>query len=884
MKEGAYHSLNKKELFNSLNTSEQGLSEEEAKQRILKDGKNEIKRTHRLRPIKIFLEQLNSFLIYILIIAAVVSFLINHTLDAIVITAVIIINATIGFTQQYKTEKALENLKKLIVPKSRVMRDGRLIEIPSTDLVVGDLIILEEGEKINADCRIIEAENTQTNEAILTGESTPVSKTADKISYETELVKMKNMLFTGTQIVRGHATAIVVKTGMNTEFGKIAESLQEIEIQKTPMQKRLDKFSKQIGFVILLMVFGIMLLGIFEKFSASEMFLTSVALAVSAIPAGLPAVLAISFAISSIIMSQNNVVVRRLPAVESLGSVTVICSDKTGTITEEKMKIQKMFFDNKFYTKNENEILLEGKKVDYKSEKDLFYLLKTSVMCNNARFELENNEYRFVGDPTEIALVSAALDLGINKKELIEKEPSIKKFEFDSKRKMMSIVRDNQRNNIMYSKGAIENILDSSNFEIVEGRIKRMDIERKVEILKKSREMEKDALRVLGFAYKHFGKNQKAEEKGLIFLGLMGMLDSPRKEVKEAIAQAKNAGIDVKMITGDAAITAVAVAKQIGIKGQILVGEQIDKISDEDLSKHLNKIAIFARATPHQKLRITNLLQKNGEIVAITGDGINDSLALKSADIGVAMGKKGTDVSRDVSDIVLMDDNFSSIVKGIEQGRKTYDNIKKFTKYFLAVNFSEIFLVLIALLLGLSFGTEKWFLPLLPLQLLWINLITDSFPALALAVEKQENVMNTKPRNEKSILEGIWKFIIIGGTLALITEFLIYLFGVQSGFPQEKVWSMVLTTAIFFELFFVYACRSNGPVFRIGILSNKWLNYAVIASIIVHLGLIYSPLATAFRLVPLGIIDWLIIIPVSMMGLIFIEMGKLVREKSNQTN
>ena len=874
-----HHSKSLEEIYSELRTSEQGLTQEDAKQRLEQYGKNEIKKTNRLRPLKILIEQFNSFLIYILIVAAIISFFINHNLDAIVITVVIIINAAIGFTQQYKTEKALENLKKLIISKSRVLRNGRLVEIPSSELVVGDIILFEQGEKINADCRIIESENAQTNEAILTGESTPVTKTSKQISQKAELSKRENMLFTGTQIVRGSAKAIVVQTGMNTIFGKIAESLQEIDIQKTPMQKRLDKFSKQIGLIILAMVGFVMLLGIFEKFPASDMFLTSVALAVSAIPAGLPAVLTISFAIASMIMAESNVVIRRLPAVESLGSVTVICSDKTGTITEEKMKVQRMFFDDKFYTKNENEILFEGKKIDYKNNRDLFYLLKTSVLCNNARFELVDNEYEFIGDPTEIALVSSSLNLGINKKELIESEPSLAKIEFSSKRKMMSVIRDNKRNNIMYSKGAIENILDASNFELVEGRIKNLNAERKIEILEKSKDMEKDALRVLAFAYRNFSKNQTPEERGLIFLGLIGMLDSPRKEVKEAITQARNAGIEIKMITGDSAITAVAVAKQIGINGKIMIGSDLEKISDEDLSKIIHTISIFARTTPHQKLRITKVLQSLGEVVAITGDGINDALALKSADIGVAMGKKGTDVSRDVSDIVLMDDNFASIIKGVEQGRKTYDNIKKFTKYFLAVNFSEIFLILITLTLGVSFGTEKWFLPLLPLQLLWINLITDSFPALALAMEKPEDVMNTKPRGEKSILDGIWKFVMIGGFLALITELIAYFIGIGYSFTPAKTQSLVLTTAIFFEIFFVYTCRSEKSVFKIGIFSNKWLNYAVIFSIGLHLILLYTPLSIAFGVTALGISDWLIVLPLAISGLILFEIGKLIKER-----
>jgi len=655
--------------------------------------------------------------------------------------------------------------------------------------------------------------------------------------------------------------------------------LQEIEIQKTPVQKRLDKFSKQIGIFILAFVGLVMLLGIFERFDVLEMFLISVALAVSAIPEGLPAVLAISFAISSLIMSKQNVITRRLPAVESLGSVTVICSDKTGTITEEKMHVQKIFANNNFYTKEDKSISFKGKKIDIKKNKELFLLLKTSVLCNNARFELIKDKYEIIGDPTEEALLSTSLDLGFNKKLMIEAEPSVKKFEFESKRKMMSIVRDNGRNNILYSKGASEKILEISSSELINGQIKKLTEKRKKELIDYSKKMEGDAFRVLAFAFKNFNKKEKIEEKALIFLGFVGMIDPPRKEVKDAIRQCKNAGIDVKIITGDSALTAAAIAEQIGIKGKILTGKELEKMSDDDLISSISEISIFARTTPKQKLRITKILQKKGEIVAITGDGINDALALKSADVGIAMGLRGTDVARDVSDIVLIDDNFASIVKGVKQGRITYDNIKKFTKYLLAVNFSEIFLILFALIMGILYASGKWFLPLIPLQILWMNLITDSFPALTLAFEKGEDVMKTKPRKEKSILDKIWKFIILAGIFAFAIELIIYLIGIGNNLPIEKTRTMVLTTAILFELFFIYACRSNKSLFKIGIFSNKWMNYAVLFSIALHFLLLYTPLSIAFGVVPLALEDWFIILPFAISGLVIFETIKLVKEK-----
>jgi P-type Ca2+ transporter type 2C len=867
-----WFSKNVKEVFSSLKTSEKGLSQEEVKKRRKKYGKNNIKKKKKLRPLKILIKQFNSFLIYILLIAAIVSFFIGHKIDSFIIGAIVFLNAGLGFFQQYKAEKAIQKLRKLVIPKSRVIREGRQSIIPSEELVPGDLILLNSGDKINADCRIIESENLQTNEAILTGESLPVDKESKKLSENTFLAERKNMGYMGTSVVKGSSKAIVVSIGKDTEFGKIAENLQEIEISTTPMQKRLDKFSKQIGIIILAIMGMVILLGVLEHFDLMKMFFVSIALAVSAIPEGLPAVLTISFAISSVIMSKRNVIIRRLPAVESLGSVTVICSDKTGTITEEKLTIEKIFTNNSFYIKKEKDIFEKNKIVDIKKNKGIYELFKTGILCNNARFEIIKDKYEIIGDPTEKALVSASLDLGLNKKILIEKEPSIKKFEFDSKRKMMSVVRYNGKFNTLYSKGAIENILGICNSELINGKIKSLSDKRKKEILKQSRKMEKEALRVLAFAFRNISSKNKFKEKDLTFLGFVGMIDPPRKEVKNAIESCKNSGIKVKMITGDSKITAVAIAKQVGIEGKAITEKELIKMNDEELKEKINGIGIFARTSPNQKLRITKILQDNLEVVAITGDGINDSLALKSADIGISMGKRGSDVAREISDVVLTDDNFASIVEGIKQGRKTYDNIKKFTKYFLAVNFSEILLVIITLFLKLP-------LPLLPLQILWMNLVTDSFPALSLVFEKEESVMKTKPRKEKSLLDNIWKFIILGGILAFVTEFIIFLIGIRNNLPIELIRTLVLTTAILFELFFVYTCRSNKSVFKNNIFSNKWLNYAVLFSIGMHLLLVYTFLNKIFGVVPLTLKEWIFILPFAISGLIIFEIVKFIRKK-----
>lgn len=868
-----FHAQKKEAVLEELGTSENGLTHYQFKSRLEEFGKNKIRKTHKLRPLKILFEQFKSFLIYILIFAIVISFLIGHVTDAIVILAIVIINASIGFFQQYKAEKAIISLRKLLVQTSIVIRDGKHLKIPSSEIVPGDILVLKAGDKINADCRIIESENLQTNEAVLTGESLSVIKSDKVLSPQTILHERINMLYTGTQVVAGSGKGIVIATAMNTEFGKIASKLQEIESQKTPMQKKLDTFSKQLGLVILGLVVIVMLLGFLQKFDKIEMFLTAVALAVGSIPEGLPAVLAISFSISSLLMSKQNVIIRKLSAVESLGSVTVICSDKTGTLTEEKMSVQEIFTDNKKFVKKENDIFYQNKKIDFQKSKELAILIKTSLLCNNARYEqLESGNYSLIGDPTEESLIRMALDLRISKKKLTEQEPKIKELEFDSNRKMMSILRSSGRNNVLYSKGASERILDRCSSELINGQIKKLTISRKKELLKESSKMEEQALRVLAFAYKNFSKKEKPEENGMIFLGLIGMIDPPRKEVKLAVQQCQSAGIKVKIITGDSILTAKAISKQIGITGQVMTGQELEKLSDFDLVKVINQVVIFARTTPQQKLRITKALQENRETVAITGDGVNDVLALKAADIGIAMGKRGTDVARDTADVILIDDNFASIVSGVREGRKTYDNIKKFTKYMLAVNFSSILLILLALLM-------RFPLPLLPIQILWLNLLTDSIPALSLVFEKPENVMASKPRSEKSFLNGSWRFILIAGIIAFTAEFVIYIMGHLASTPIEITRSMVLTTCVLFELFFVYTCRSKKPLTEIGIFSNKWLNSAVFIALALQLILIYTPLAGIFGVAPLTLNNWLWVLPFAISGLIIFEIGKYIKHK-----
>ena len=567
-----------------------------------------------------------------------------------------------------------------------------------------------------------------------------------------------------------------------------------------------------------------------------------------------------------------------MPAAETLGSVTIICSDKTGTITEEQLNATKLYCDNKFYTRDNSLIYLKNKKVSPIEDKSLFRLIKTSVLCNNARFEKSEildgkitGKYEIIGDPTESALVRSALDLGFDKKALTELEPRIKEISFSSSRKMMSILRKTDRRKVLYAKGASAYILKNCEFELKNGKMEKLSLSRKKQLIKISEKMEADALRVLAFAFRYV-TSEKDLEQGLIFLGFIGMQDTPRKEVKQALEECINAGIKVKIITGDSALTAMAIAKQVGIKGIMMTGQELDKLNDIQLKKEINKIVIFARTTPEQKLRIINILMQMGEEVAVTGDVVNDVLALKKANIGVAMGERGTDIAKDASDIVLIDDNFASIVSAIKEGRIVYSNIKKITKYLLAVNFSEVLLVLYTIIFRLP-------LPFLPIQILWMNLVTDSIPAISLVNERDENLMNKKPQREKSILDNIKLFIIIAGLITFISELLVFTITMNIGYAIEHVRTMVVTGDIMFELFFLFTCRSDKKLLDIGIFSNKYLIYAVGASFVLQLLAIYSPLNHYTGFVPLSLVEWLFILPFALLGLVVFEAWKYVKKK-----
>jgi Ca2+-transporting ATPase len=865
-----WHALDKREVLERLNTSEKGLSEKEVLSRLGEYGKNELKQTLKINPLFIFFEQFKSVFILILFAAAIFSFFINHYVDFAVIMTIIFLNSTIGFFQQYKAEKIILKMKELLVPKVRVIRDGKISEVLSSEIVPGDILVVAEGERIPADCRILYSNDLQANEAVLTGESFPQDKFSERISLNYLLAERKNMLYAGTAIVRGNGKAVVVSTGMDTEFGKIAQKVQEIKQEKTPLEKKLDIFSKRIAVVILAIIFIVTLIGIYNGEEIFEMTLEGIALAVSVIPEGLPAVISITLALAIGRMGKHKALIRKLPAAETLGRTTVICTDKTGTLTKEEMSVTKIYFDNSFIEVKENNFYFNNKKISPKDNFNLMQLLRTGILCNNAQLEISGKKLEILGDPTEKALILSAYKSGLVKKIELEKENRVKEYSFSSTRKMMSIVRKQNGKFISYVKGAPDVIIHKCSKEFADGKIVNLSEKRKLEILENYEKMASDALRVLGFAYKEIPAkfNQEIAENNLVFLGFQGMLDIPREEVKDAILQCENAGIKIKMITGDSLLTANAIAKMINLDGESIEGREIEKLSESEFRKMVEEKTIFARATPEIKLRIIKVLKDAGEIVAVTGDGVNDILALKEAHIGVAMGIRGTDVSRDVADIILLDDNFSTIVDAIREGRRVYDNMRKSIKLNLSANIDELFVVTTAILLSMP-------LPLLPLGILWMNLITDSLPSIALSVEKEEeDIMERVPINhDNNILKGISRFIFIAGTISFIATILLFLFFYQGDLGKAR--TIALTTSVFAELFIALSCRSEKKnIWKVGLFSNKLMLFSILAAGILQIIAIYSPLSSILGLEAISLGELAIAITVSASAFLFFEVTK----------
>ena len=863
------HHKELKDLYKELNTSAKGLTAQEAKERLEKYGPNEIKEKKPISPIKIFLSQFNNFIVYILIAALVISLFVGENVDAIVIAAILILNSIMGFVQEYKAEKAIQALKKMASLKATVIRDGKEQDIDSSQLVPGDVILIETGDKVPADARLIEIMNLETQEAALTGESVPVKKELNSLDKTTLVADRINMIFSSTIVTKGRAKAIVTGTGMDTEIGKIAEMIQTTEEVLTPLQIRLKHLAKVLGIAVLIIAAIVFVAGTLKSaLSPLEMFIASIALAVAAVPEGLPAVVTISLALGVQRMIKRNALVRKLPSVETLGSTTVICSDKTGTLTCNEMTVKKVYVNNQvidvsgegYSTKGLFHI---GEKIIKPNE--ILELLQIGTLCNDAKFYGNNN----IGDPTELALVVAAEKAGLKKNELEMKYSRTGEIQFTSERKMMSTFHNINNKKTVYTKGAPDLVLEKCDRILINGEIKRLSRIDKKKILEINEEFANDALRVLGFAY----KEGEMAEKDLIFVGLQAMIDPPRPEVKEAIAKCKKAGIKVVMITGDHIATAKAIAKELGIEGRSIEGKELDRI--KDLQKEVEEISIYGRVNPEHKTKIIDALRKKGHIIAMTGDGVNDAPALKNADIGIAMGITGTDVSKEAAHMILTDDNFASIVNAVEEGRSIYENIKKFVEYLLSSNLGEVLTIFIAIVFSALFNNA---LPLLAIQILWINLVTDGFPALALGIDPSpKDIMERSPKNPKEKIlskETLIRMGIIGLTMMAGT---LFVFKWYLNKDIQYAQTMAFSTLVAFQMFNVLNCRSQDKsIFKVGLFSNKWLIGAIVISILLQIAVIHTSLGILFKTVPLQLIDWMYVFLISSSVLIVIEIQKLV--------
>jgi len=887
-----WHNLKASETITSLNSSASGLSQEEAQKRLEQFGPNELVEKEKISPWAIFLEQFKSFLIIILLIAVVLSAVLGEVFDAILIAAIVFFACGLGFVQEYRAERAMEALKRMAAPLASVLRDGKEEEISAQELVPGDMILLRTGDKIPADARLIEAVNLKTDEASLTGESVPIEKISDPIEGEVNVGDRRNTVFMGTAAVYGRATAMVTATGMATEFGKIAGMLQEVKAERTPLQINLDKLGKWIGIGALILCFVLAGLGIMRGHEILEMFIWGVALAVAAVPEALPAVVVISLALGVRRMVKRHALIRRLPAVETLGGTTFICSDKTGTLTQDQMTVRRIYVDGKLIDvtgvgyEPEGEFYLDGTALAPGQDLALQTLLEISALCNDTSLASVNGTWGIKGDPTEGALVVAAAKAGLWQKDLSSQCPRLGEIPFSSETKRMTIVHQSPRGKIACSKGAPEVILSSCSHICSNGRERELTKKDRDNILSAAQEMAGNALRVLGMAYKqlpHAAVINEAIEQDMVFVGLAGMIDPPREEVKEAVKLCDHAGIKSVMITGDHKLTAIAIAKELGLlkEGVALSGAEIDNLSDEEFEALVEKIEVYARVSPAHKLRIVEVLAKKGHVVAMTGDGVNDAPALKKADIGVAMGITGTDVTKEAADMILTDDNFASIVAAVEEGRGIFGNIKKYLMYLLSSNIGEVLVMAGAILFGPLIGLPYGAIPLIAIQILFVNLVTDGLPAIALSVDPVDpDIMEQKPRprGQGIFTRPVLTLMVIGGVWSMLVNLGIFKWALDAGRGMVEAQCLTFLTLIIIQFFKAYNFRSDKKsIFQIGMFKNKWLNLSIISQMLLMLVIIYLPvLQEPFHTFSLSVVDWAIVILLA--GSVFpvLEISKAV--------
>ena len=860
-----WHTLDKSEIQRKLRVNlQKGLEQEEVEKRKEKYGKNQLEEQKKESILKRFFKQFNDFMIIILLIAAVVSAFVakmegsNDYIDSIIIIVIVVFNAIMGLVQEAKAEKSLEALQKMSAPVTKVRRGGKILTIKGEEVVPGDIVILEAGNYVPADCRLVESYQLKIEESSLTGETIPVLKEANTILQENvPLGDTINMAFATTIVVNGHGEAIVTETGMNTKVGKIAKLIITNEAPETPIQKKLGEVGKTLGIGCLIICALIFMIGLLKRIEPIEMFMTSVGLAVAAIPEGLPAIVTIMLSIGVTKMAKKNSIIRKLPAVETLGSSSVICSDKTGTLTQNKMQVTK--------------IVGVGGEIDEKERK---FMLELGAMCTDVEGDM--------GEATELAIVNAAKQEGTQKEDLYEKMKRVNDIPFDSERKMMSTIHLVNGKYRVITKGAPDVLLRRCSKYYEKGSIKKLDEKKTMEIEEKNNQMADMALRVIAIGYCDMDQlpnkiESQTIEQNLTFVGLIGMIDPPREGVKEAVKTCRRAGIKTVMITGDHIATATAIAKELGIMKTgdlVITGAQIDTINQKELEKNIMRYSVFARVSPEHKVKIVKAFQSTGAVVAMTGDGVNDAPALKNADIGIAMGKNGTDVAKNASDMILTDDNFVTIVEAVKQGRNIFSNIQKAVHFLIATNIGEIVTIFMGLLLGIKS-------PLLAIQLLWINLVTDSLPAIALGLEPPDkDIMNRKPREAKKSLfaDGLWGKIFTEGTMLGVLTLLAFSLG-NNLYGVEVGRTMAFVALGMLELIHSFNIKSEESIFKIGILENKYLVGAFALGTILQVSVVLIPqLASIFKLVPLNNTQWIYTVGISILPIVIMEVQKKLNE------
>ena len=879
-----WHTLEVEEALRQLSARDEGLTSEEAAQRSTQYGPNELQAARHISPWEILAEQFKNVLIIILIIATALSAFLGEGIDAIAIAVIVLFAVGLGFIQEYRAERAIEALRQMAAPTAAVLRNGEEEEIPAREVVPGDMILIRAGDKIPADARLVEAINLQVEEAALTGESVPVEKITSPLqNVELSVGDRRNLVYGGTAATYGRGRAVVTATGMNTEFGKIAQLLQTVETGKTPLQENLDKVGHMLARAAFIIVAIIVGLGLFRGQPFIEMILFGIALAVAVVPEALPAVVTISLAIGVQRMVKRNALVRRLPAVETLGSTTVICSDKTGTLTKDEMTVRKIFLAGETLDVSgagyepHGQFSRNGSSVE--ATDLLKQLLSAAALASDAHIVHGETDKRWhvKGDPTEGALVVAAAKAGLKKRDLDKLYPRVNEIPFTSETKRMTTLHKTDEKIVAFSKGAPEIILDSCTRHLTADGEVPLDGASKERILEAARQMAGEALRVLAVASRSDVHIEIAEQE-MSFLGLLGMIDPPRPEAKRAIQTCEEAGIKVVMITGDHPLTAQAVARELGLlkRGRVVTGSELESMSDEAFEREVENIEVYARVSPAHKLRVVTALQKRGHIVAMTGDGVNDAPALKKADIGIAMGITGTDVTKEASAMTLTDDNFASIVAAVEEGRGIFGNIKKYLMYLLSSNIGEILLMAGATLLGMP-------LPLATVQILYINLATDGLPALALSVDPPESdLMRRAPRDPRVgiFTRPVVMLMVIGGIWLALVNLLLFSWALSSGRSPEEARTMTFVSVVLFEFFKAYSFRSDRhSIFRRPF-ANQWLNLAILWELILLSVIVYLPvLHSVFGTFSLPVVDWVIIVVLAVSVIPVLELAKWMQRR-----